>query len=72
MACSRENFTFTVLFIVIMLLKMHNHCTFGNTFLPSIILIYSPGTLSAILNVVLALYIVLRVIINMGTKHGMQ
>jgi len=48
-----------VLFIVIMILLVHNHCTVGSTCISSMNLTHSPGTISAILNVVLALYTVL-------------
>jgi len=61
-----------VLFIVIMILLVHNHCTVGSTCISSMNLTHSPGTISAILNVVLALYTVLWVTNKMGRKCGKQ
>jgi len=61
-----------VLFIVIMILLVHNHCTVGSTCLSSMNLILSPGTISTILNVVLSLFTLLCITIEMGRKHGIR
>jgi len=61
-----------VLFIVILMLMVHNHCTLGSNCLSSMTVIRSPGNFSAILNFVLALYIVLCVAIKMGGKRSMH